>query len=89
MFQGLRAAWRRGGEVFAEVCLSEGQREQAGSFGLHPALLDAALHTVGVSLLGGDMGPQGGVRFPFSFSGVGLYAAGGGFVAGAFVSGWS
>ncbi len=78
VFQGLRAAWRRGGEVFAEVCLSEGQREQAGSFGLHPALLDAALHTVGVSLLGGDMGPQGGVRLPFSFSGVGLYAAGAG-----------
>ncbi|MFL6118596.1 acyltransferase domain-containing protein, partial [Actinophytocola sp.] len=43
-FRGLRALWRRGDEIFAEVALPEGQRETAGSFGVHPALLDAALH---------------------------------------------
>ncbi|MGW5449824.1 type I polyketide synthase [Streptomyces asiaticus] len=44
-FQGLRAVWRRGEEVFAEVALPDEQREDAGKFGIHPALLDAALHT--------------------------------------------
>ncbi len=48
-FEGLRAAWRRGDEIFAEVCLAEDQQAQAGSFAVHPALLDAALHTVAVS----------------------------------------
>ena len=35
-FQGLRAVWQGEGEVFAEVCLSEDQRDAARSFGLHP-----------------------------------------------------
>ncbi|WP_254077096.1 type I polyketide synthase, partial [Streptomyces pacificus] len=39
-FRGLRAVWRRGGEVFAEVALPGA----AKGFGIHPALLDAALH---------------------------------------------
>uniref|UniRef100_UPI00066CA522 type I polyketide synthase n=1 Tax=Streptomyces sp. SBT349 TaxID=1580539 RepID=UPI00066CA522 len=41
-FLGLRALWRRGDEVFAEVALPDGT--DPGGFGLHPALLDAALH---------------------------------------------
>ncbi|MBO1420439.1 polyketide synthase dehydratase domain-containing protein, partial [Streptomyces sp. FH025] len=40
-FQGVRAAWRRGEELFAEVALPDGV--SAAGFGLHPALLDAAL----------------------------------------------
>jgi len=46
-FRGLRAVWRRGDEVYAEVVLPDGQREEASRFGLHPALLDAALHAAG------------------------------------------
>ncbi|WP_203690006.1 type I polyketide synthase [Streptomyces sp. SID12488] len=42
-FRGLRAVWRRGDEVFAEVALPEGTRQEAGRYGVHPALLDAAL----------------------------------------------
>ncbi|MER0243269.1 SDR family NAD(P)-dependent oxidoreductase [Streptomyces sp. HSW2009] len=42
-FQGLRAAWRRGDEVYAEVELPESAGELEG-YGIHPALLDAALH---------------------------------------------
>jgi len=45
-FQGVTALWRRGAEVFAEVALAEAQRPEAAWFGLHPALLDAALQTV-------------------------------------------
>ncbi|MFF5538753.1 SDR family NAD(P)-dependent oxidoreductase, partial [Streptomyces cinerochromogenes] len=44
VFQGLRALWRRGDEMFAEVALPDGQRDAAARFGIHPALLDAALH---------------------------------------------
>ena len=43
-FRGLRAAWRRGQEMFAEVALPRERRGRRAAFGLHPALLDAALH---------------------------------------------
>ncbi|MEW9534747.1 beta-ketoacyl synthase N-terminal-like domain-containing protein, partial [Microbispora sp. NPDC049125] len=43
-FAGLKAAWRRGDEVFAEVALPDGV--SGSGFGLHPALLDAALHAI-------------------------------------------
>ncbi|WP_026119636.1 type I polyketide synthase [Nocardiopsis ganjiahuensis] len=85
-FQGLRAAWRDGDEAWAEVELpavpaldgggSGGSGSGAGShsgagYGVHPALLDAALHTVAV-LNDGDQQ----VRLPFNWSGVRLYASG-------------
>ncbi|MFF1798236.1 polyketide synthase dehydratase domain-containing protein, partial [Kitasatospora sp. NPDC058263] len=44
VFQGVRAAWRRGEELFAEVALPDGV--SAADFGLHPALLDASLHVI-------------------------------------------
>ncbi|MDT0265787.1 SDR family NAD(P)-dependent oxidoreductase [Streptomyces sp. DSM 44915] len=69
VFQGLRAAWRRGDEVFAEVALDEGVG--VDGFGLHPALLDAALHAIG--LVGAADAPGG---LPFSWAGVRLHAAG-------------
>ncbi|WP_410671458.1 SDR family NAD(P)-dependent oxidoreductase [Amycolatopsis sp. cmx-4-68] len=68
-FQGLRAAWRGDGEVFAEVAIEE----DTTGFGLHPALLDAALHAVG---LGGLVEDTGTGRLPFSFTGVSLHATG-------------
>jgi candicidin polyketide synthase FscB len=67
-FRGLRAAWRLGEEIYAEVALPE--RQQAGAFGLHPALLDAALHALG--LRDGETGP----RLPFAWTGVTLHATG-------------
>ncbi|MEY9969416.1 acyl transferase domain-containing protein, partial [Streptacidiphilus sp. MAP12-16] len=73
VFQGLRAAWRKGDEVFAEVALPELARETAAAFGLHPALLDAALHAVGIGSLLED---TGGGRLPFSWNGVTLHASG-------------
>ncbi len=77
VFQGLRGVWRRGGEVFVEVALVEGERGRAGLFGVHPALLDAALHGLGVGLPGVGGGREGGVvGLPFSWSDVSLFAAG-------------
>ena len=78
-FRGLRAAWRRGEELFAEIELPQGVAEQGGSFELHPALLDGALHAVVAGLLGdregGERG-EGRVLLPFSWSGVDLHATG-------------
>ncbi|MFC9954314.1 type I polyketide synthase, partial [Streptomyces prasinus] len=45
-FRGLTAAWHRDGELLAEVRLPEGV--PADGFALHPALLDAALHGIGL-----------------------------------------
>jgi pimaricinolide synthase PimS1 len=68
VFQGLTAAWRRGGEVFAEVALPADAAAGAASFGLHPALLDAATHA---SLLGGA-----DPVLPFAWTEVSSHASG-------------
>ncbi|MFI6513859.1 type I polyketide synthase, partial [Streptosporangium sp. NPDC050855] len=72
VFQGLRAVWRHGDDVYAEVALSEPFRAEAERFGVHPALLDAALHA------GGAAAPERAdeVRLPFSWAGVSLRSAG-------------
>ncbi|WP_190136112.1 type I polyketide synthase [Streptomyces longispororuber] len=79
-FQGLRAAWRRGDEVFAEVRVPEERRDEAGRFGLHPVLLDAALQAAHLAQdPSGDPGAEAGdgaPRLPFSWSDVALYATG-------------
>ena len=72
-FRGLRAAWRRGPDVFAEVVLPEVAAADAGAFGLHPALLDAALHTL--ALAEASRLP-GQIMLPFVWSKTELYAAG-------------
>jgi acyl transferase domain-containing protein len=41
-FRGLRTVWRRGEELFAEIALPESLAD-VDRFGIHPALLDAAL----------------------------------------------
>ncbi|WP_225840627.1 acyltransferase domain-containing protein, partial [Streptomyces sp. NK08204] len=74
-FQGLEAVWRRGEEVFATVALPAEQRADAARFGVHPALLDAALHAVAAgprTLEGATPQPS----LPFVWSGVALHATG-------------
>ncbi|MER8162958.1 type I polyketide synthase, partial [Streptomyces sp. NPDC094472] len=73
VFRGVTSAWRLGGEVFAELELPEEARSEAGAFGLHPALLDSALHAVG---LGGLVEGADGARLPFAWAGVSLHAVG-------------
>ncbi len=75
IFQGLTAAWRRGEEVFTEVSLPPEQRDQASLFGLHPALLDAALHGIELSPAKHPTG-EGEVAVPFSWRDVTLHAGG-------------
>ncbi|MFD9089183.1 type I polyketide synthase, partial [Streptomyces prasinus] len=69
-FRGLRGAWRQGETVFAEVALA--QESDADGFGVHPALLDAALHAAGLLTAAGDHGTQ----LPFAWKGVSLHATG-------------
>ena len=70
-FQGLKAAWRRGDDVFAEVALPEESWEEAGRFGLHPALLDSAMHALSLGETGDEQ-----TLLPFSWGGVSLHAVG-------------
>ncbi|MFF2331915.1 MULTISPECIES: type I polyketide synthase, partial [unclassified Streptomyces] len=72
VFQGLRGAWQRDDDVFAEVALPEQAHADAGRFGLHPALLDATMH----ALLVLDRGTDAPTLLPFVWSGVNLQATG-------------
>ncbi|MBL0804860.1 polyketide synthase dehydratase domain-containing protein, partial [Streptomyces albidoflavus] len=71
-FHGLHAAWRHGDTLYGELRTPEPLGTDSG-FTLHPALLDAALHPVGLGTLDGDTGTG---LLPFSFTGARLHAAG-------------
>ncbi|MEV4727273.1 type I polyketide synthase, partial [Micromonospora humida] len=74
VFQGLKAVWRRGQEVYAEVALPADSRAEAARFGLHPAVLDAALHAIDAARRGEPTDDE--VRIPFAWNDVTLHAAG-------------
>ncbi|MEU4568697.1 type I polyketide synthase [Micromonospora sp. NPDC023956] len=69
-FRGLHRAWRDGDDLYAEVRLADEQ--PVTGFHLHPALLDAALHPLVLSLLDGDT--RAGIALPFAWSGVRVHA---------------
>ncbi|MGW6932262.1 type I polyketide synthase [Lentzea sp. NPDC054927] len=68
IFQGLRQAWRHGDEVLVEVALPESV-DDAATFGVHPALLDSALHAI-------TFVEGAGQGLPFEWNGVSLHAIG-------------
>ncbi len=70
VFQGVRAVWSRGEEVFADLALDPGAAARATAFGLHPALLDAVFHAAAGRLT------EDGVSLPFAFDGVQLAQSG-------------
>jgi acyl transferase domain-containing protein len=72
IFQCMHAAWLRNEEVFAEVALPDQARADAGRFGLHPALLDAALQAASLR----PDADNSQLMAPFSWQGVCLHAAG-------------
>ncbi|MEV6430209.1 SDR family NAD(P)-dependent oxidoreductase [Nocardia sp. NPDC051463] len=89
-FRGLGALWRRDAELFAEVALPDDL--STGSFLLHPALLDAALHPIavrqdhsdtavqragaGVARGPDESTPRPQPMLPFAWRGVSLFATG-------------
>ncbi|MFE2104975.1 SDR family NAD(P)-dependent oxidoreductase [Kitasatospora sp. NPDC059463] len=71
-FQGVRALWRAGDTLYAEVELPEAAHPDAARYGIHPALLDATLHPLAAD----DTGTDGdrGTALPFAWTGVTLAA---------------
>ena len=69
-FRGLRAVWRRGDDIFAEVEAPHDAGLTLSGFGIHPVVLDAALHALAVA------DKQDQIVLPFSWQGVCLHAAG-------------
>jgi acyl transferase domain-containing protein/NAD(P)-dependent dehydrogenase (short-subunit alcohol dehydrogenase family)/acyl carrier protein len=78
-FQGARAAWRKGGELFVEVALQAEQLREAERFGVHPALLDSAGHVgIDVALAGAGNGTEDRPSLPFAWRGASRFSAGAG-----------
>src|SRR5882757_7925893 len=71
-FQGLVAIWRRESELFVEVAAPTGAGVAVDGMGMHPAVLDAVLHALGLAIETTE------TRLPFCWRGVSLHAAGAG-----------
>ncbi|MEV0376008.1 SDR family NAD(P)-dependent oxidoreductase, partial [Streptomyces sp. NPDC050636] len=73
-FQGLRSVWRcdDGAGAYVEVALPGQVADEAGSFGIHPALLDAVLQSHRMA----GVGTEGDQFLPFAWRGVSLHAGG-------------
>ncbi|MYW14698.1 KR domain-containing protein, partial [Streptomyces sp. SID2955] len=75
VFRGVRAAWRHGDALLAELELPDGAARDAARHTLHPALLDSALHVT--SLLGDEAAQAPGtLALPFAWTGVTAHARG-------------
>ncbi|WP_430626894.1 type I polyketide synthase [Streptomyces durmitorensis] len=74
-FRGTAALWRQGDTAYGVVRLP-GQGSATDGFGLHPALLDAALNVMRAVSVDDNTDGQDGVLLPFAWSGVELYATG-------------
>ncbi|MFC4376796.1 SDR family NAD(P)-dependent oxidoreductase, partial [Nocardia halotolerans] len=72
MFRGLRALWRAGDEVYAEI-------ETTGApegFLVHPGTLDSTLHAASRAAQDEELDPAAGVELPFAWSGIRLQHSG-------------
>ncbi|MCK9921144.1 type I polyketide synthase, partial [Frankia sp. AgPm24] len=72
-FRSLTAAWTREGEMFGEVHFPKDSGTDVAGYGIHPALLDAALH---LSMATAPPSDTGGVMVPFAWNRVVLHATG-------------
>ncbi|MFD7121841.1 type I polyketide synthase [Streptomyces sp. NPDC059922] len=72
VFRGTTHLWRHGDTAYGLVRLPEGGT--ADGFGIHPALLDAALNVM--EAVTADEPAADGTLLPFAWSGVELYATG-------------
>ncbi|MFF1303792.1 SDR family NAD(P)-dependent oxidoreductase [Streptomyces sp. NPDC058307] len=85
-FRAVTGLWRHGAEIFAEVALRPREAADAGSYTLHPALFDAALHAALLAEGPGEArgeGPGGArgegpneARVPLALTGVTVHARG-------------
>jgi acyl transferase domain-containing protein/acyl carrier protein len=73
-FQGLRAAWRDGEHVYAEVSLPD-DTEVAG-YGIHPALLDSVLQASTLGVRSTGTAEDDTLLLPFAWTAICLHAVG-------------
>lgn len=73
-FRGLRAAWQLDDDILAEVALPDEHHDDAAGFGLHPALLDAALHPLLPRVTDAESWQE--IRLPFTWAGAALHRVG-------------
>ncbi|MET7403685.1 SDR family NAD(P)-dependent oxidoreductase, partial [Dactylosporangium sp. NPDC005572] len=80
-FRSLRAAWRRGDDLFAEVRFADDAATDG--FDLHPALLDATLHALGLNTVDAqltglldDEDADRRPKIPFTWRGVTVHRVG-------------
>ncbi|MHA7961222.1 thioester reductase domain-containing protein, partial [Streptomyces sp. L500] len=71
--QGLTGLWQDADALLAEVRLPDTLQAQAAEYALHPALLEAALHTLPLAL---DLPTGAGAQLATHWSGYHLHAAG-------------
>ncbi|ONM46042.1 hypothetical protein B0T46_25230 [Nocardia donostiensis] len=69
VFQGLRAVWRRGTDLFVDAWLPETVAD-GNDYAIHPALLDAVLHALALD------GPRTSMLLPFSWSAITIHTTG-------------
>ncbi|MEW2626065.1 type I polyketide synthase [Streptomyces sp. NPDC048106] len=72
-FRAVTTAWAREGELYAEAALPDDAAPGVDAFGLHPVLLDAALH---VTVLARPAEGPRPTMLPFAWHGVRLHRAG-------------
>jgi acyl transferase domain-containing protein/NADPH:quinone reductase-like Zn-dependent oxidoreductase/acyl carrier protein len=72
VFQGMRNVWRRGDEVYAEVALPDSVSD-ADKYGLHPALLDAAMQAI---VAAAEVTGLTGLALPYRWENASLFAVG-------------
>ncbi|MFA7759096.1 type I polyketide synthase [Streptomyces sp. NRRL B-2790] len=77
VFRCVRSVWRQGDDLLADVRLPDAALADAQRYGIHPALLDAAVHA---SLLApedpGEPARPAATRLPFSWRGVSRWTTG-------------
>lgn len=78
------AIWRRGSELFAEVVAPGEAGVAVDRMGMHPAVLDAVLHALGLAVEKTQASTE--TRLPFCWRGVSLHAGGAGRVRARFAS---
>ncbi|MER6356889.1 type I polyketide synthase [Streptomyces sp. NPDC001634] len=75
-FRAVRALWRRGSDLFADLAVPDDLRRQdTEAFGLHPVLLDAAVQT---ALSAAPEAGEGRIALPLGWHGVTVHATGAG-----------
>ncbi|MCC3772323.1 polyketide synthase dehydratase domain-containing protein, partial [Streptomyces sp. UNOC14_S4] len=75
-FRGMRAAWRSGDGLFAEIALGTDHERDTAGFAVHPALLDAGVQTLRADV-DADATDSEDVRVAFSWHGVRFFHAAG------------